>query len=238
MPRTSRHQRELVATGALLAGVFLGLSLLSPQLTGPVGRHVGGFLWRYLGVGPAAPPPLGIAPRPPGFGAPGALPPWRLAPPFHGPPLLLPSPPGLPPGVRPGMLLLGGPSQQLLDSVRAIVGRDLDYSDRFEMISLPGTDSLTLGITALAAPRAPRTRTPSAGGAFVNYALYEALGADYTTARHHLRVLLKNGLVVAEGEGYGRMFFVSNVAESNWGLVMTVLEKTGRSQPGGADHAT
>ncbi len=87
------------------------------------------------------------------------------------------------PGVRPGMLLLGGPSQELLDSVRAIVGRDLDYSDRFEMISLPGTDSLTLGITALAAPSGPaQGRATSAGGAFVNYPLYEALGADYTVS--------------------------------------------------------
>jgi len=85
------------------------------------------------------------------------------------------------PGVRPGMLLLGGPSQALLDSVRTIVGRDLDYSDRFEMISLPGTDSLTLGITALAAPAAPTSHTTEAG-AFINYPLYEALGADYTVS--------------------------------------------------------
>ncbi len=68
--------------------------------------------------------------------------------------------------------------------------------------------------------------------------LAESLGVDYTTARHHLRVLLKNGLVVAEGEGYGRMFFVSNMTESNWGLFMTILEKTGRRKAGGADHAT
>lgn len=87
------------------------------------------------------------------------------------------------PGVRPGMLLLGGSSQELLDSVRAIVGRDLDYSDRFEMISLPGTDSLTLGIAALTAPAgAKQGHAPSPGGAFVNYPLYAALGADYTVS--------------------------------------------------------
>jgi TolB protein len=87
------------------------------------------------------------------------------------------------PGVRPGLLLLGGPSQELLDSVRAVVGRDLDYSDRFEMISLPGTDSLTLGITALAGPAAATGHAQSAGGpGFVNYPLYEALGADYTVS--------------------------------------------------------
>ena len=37
------------------------------------------------------------------------------------------------PGVRPGLVVLPGPG---LDSVRAIVQRDLDYSDRFEMITV------------------------------------------------------------------------------------------------------
>ena len=49
------------------------------------------------------------------------------------------------PGVRPGFVLLprqgGG-----LDSVRAIIARDLDYSDRFEVITLPGGDSIRLDI--------------------------------------------------------------------------------------------
>lgn len=78
------------------------------------------------------------------------------------------------PGVRPGMLVLGGPSRELLDSVRAMIGRDLDYSDRFEMIMLPGGDSLVLGI---------ETNGPGTAGSgepFVNYPLYAALGADYT----------------------------------------------------------
>lgn len=79
------------------------------------------------------------------------------------------------PGLRPGLLVLGGPRQELLDSVRAIVERDLDFSDRFEMISLPGSDSLMLSIG---------TGTPARGstGPFVNYALYQALGADYTVS--------------------------------------------------------
>ena len=37
------------------------------------------------------------------------------------------------PGVRPGLVVLPAPG---LDSVRAIVARDLDYSDRFEVIAL------------------------------------------------------------------------------------------------------
>ncbi|HLB37600.1 MAG TPA: hypothetical protein VJL31_13605 [Gemmatimonadales bacterium] len=79
------------------------------------------------------------------------------------------------PGLRPGLLMLGVPRLALLDSVRAIVERDLDFSDRFEMITLPGSDSLTLAIGVGAATR-------GATGPFVNYALYEALGADYAVS--------------------------------------------------------
>lgn len=79
------------------------------------------------------------------------------------------------PGLRPGLLVLGGPRQELLDSVRAIVERDLDFSDRFEMITLPGSDSLMVAIGTASPSRGPT-------GPFVNYALYEALGADYTVS--------------------------------------------------------
>ena len=47
------------------------------------------------------------------------------------------------PGVRPGLVVLPGPG---LDSVRAIVRRDLDYSDRFEMLDA-GTAPATGGAT-------------------------------------------------------------------------------------------
>jgi TolB protein len=88
------------------------------------------------------------------------------------------------PGVRPGFVLLprrGGGSS--LDSVRAIVARDLEYSDRFEVITLPGGDSIRL--TAPGAPaRPPRgAAVPAAGGGAqgtaLNYPLYRALGADF-----------------------------------------------------------
>lgn len=69
------------------------------------------------------------------------------------------------PGVRPGMLVLTGPGDPTLDSVRALLARDLDYSDRFEMITLPPADSAELGIGA---------------DDYVNYGLYAALGADFT----------------------------------------------------------
>jgi TolB protein len=78
------------------------------------------------------------------------------------------------PGVRPGMVVLPV-HVAALDSVRTIMSRDLDYSDRFELITLPGGDSIRV-------TTAPTTR-PATGGAAaattLNYPLYQALGADF-----------------------------------------------------------
>lgn len=64
------------------------------------------------------------------------------------------------PGVRPAIVVL--PARGL-DSVRAIIGRDLDYSDRFDVIPLGSSDStLYAGL-----------------GRTVNYALFRTLGAEY-----------------------------------------------------------
>ena len=61
------------------------------------------------------------------------------------------------PGVRPGLVVLPAPG---LDSVRAIVDRDLGFSDRFEVISLTQTPG--------SMPRGP---------AAINYPFYRNLGA-------------------------------------------------------------
>src|SRR2546426_5034295 len=55
------------------------------------------------------------------------------------------------PGVRPGVVVLPGRAQAL-DSIRAIIARDLDYSDRFELITLPSGDSIR--VTAAPHPSA------------------------------------------------------------------------------------
>jgi TolB protein len=88
------------------------------------------------------------------------------------------------PGQRPGMLVLGGARRDVLDSVRAILRRDLDYSDRFEMVTLPGGDSLVLTPPAVlvASPRKAAGGAARAPDVFINYALYAALGADYAVA--------------------------------------------------------
>jgi TolB protein len=69
------------------------------------------------------------------------------------------------PGVRPGLVVLPGAG---LDSVRAVVQRDLDYSDRFEMIALGD-----------APPSSAAGRGATEGGGGVNYGLYRTLGAQF-----------------------------------------------------------
>jgi TolB protein len=88
------------------------------------------------------------------------------------------------PGVRPGLVML--PRQGAgLDSARAIIARDLDYSDRFEVITLPGGDSIRLASPGPArGTTRPSSGTSARGGAqatagALNYPLYQALGADF-----------------------------------------------------------
>lgn len=82
------------------------------------------------------------------------------------------------PGVRPGLAFApGGVGPQ--DSLRAILTRDLDFSDRFELITLPATEAPR---PAAATPAPPRASTSGGGAARVsglNYPLYKALGADF-----------------------------------------------------------
>ena len=87
------------------------------------------------------------------------------------------------PGMRPGMLVLGGPPREMLDSVRTMIRRDLEFSDRFEMIYLPGGDSLVLGVRYSDSDEAEDTLSgPSISEPYVNYSLYAALGADYAVS--------------------------------------------------------
>lgn len=67
------------------------------------------------------------------------------------------------PGTRPGLVVLPGSG---LDSARAMIRRDLDYSDRFEMIVVGDP----VGGTATGAG-------PQAGP--VNYELYKGMGAEF-----------------------------------------------------------
>ena len=56
----------------------------------------------------------------------------------------------------------------------------------------------------------------------------EALKIDYTTARHHLKILEKNKLVQKMGDRYGAMYFLSELLESNYSIFEEILEKIGK----------
>ncbi len=58
--------------------------------------------------------------------------------------------------------------------------------------------------------------------------LSQALDLDYTTVRHHLRVMEKNGLVTTTGDRYGKLYFLSNSMESHWDIFETILTRTQR----------
>jgi TolB protein len=69
------------------------------------------------------------------------------------------------PGMRPGLIVIPGAG---LDSVRAMVRRDLDYTDRFEMVTVADLPS-----------SATTGRGSAEGGGGVNYSLYKSLGAQF-----------------------------------------------------------
>src|SRR2546426_2929990 len=108
------------------------------------------------------------------------------------------------PGVRPGMVVLPVHAPAL-DWARVILSRDLDYSDRFELITLPGGDSIRVTTTASGArpPAAAGAGRTGGGGAAaattLNYPLYQALGADFAVA-------------VAPGSGDSAIVTVHDVA--------------------------
>src|SRR5215211_6322941 len=67
------------------------------------------------------------------------------------------------PGVQPGLVMLPGAG---LDSARAIVGRDLDFTDRLRVIVI--TDAST-----------PSTGRGGSEGGGVNYGIYRSYGAEF-----------------------------------------------------------
>ncbi len=85
------------------------------------------------------------------------------------------------PGVRPGLVVLSARGAAL-DSIRAIIARDLDHGDRFEPITLPAGDSIRFATApepaAAAAARGGRATRPGRPTG-LNYPLYQALGADF-----------------------------------------------------------
>ena len=59
-PGDGGRRRRLAALTALVAGLFLGLTLLPVKITGPVGGYIGHALWQLLGAGALGIPLLGL----------------------------------------------------------------------------------------------------------------------------------------------------------------------------------
>jgi S-DNA-T family DNA segregation ATPase FtsK/SpoIIIE len=55
-----KARQELLGIGALVVGLFLGLTLLRLPITGSWGERIGSLLWRLLGLGSVLLPVLGI----------------------------------------------------------------------------------------------------------------------------------------------------------------------------------
>lgn len=54
--------------------------------------------------------------------------------------------------------------------------------------------------------------------------LAEALGMDYTTIRHHLRVLEENNVVTASSDDYGAVYLLTDQVRANWDTVEAILD--------------
>ncbi len=55
--------------------------------------------------------------------------------------------------------------------------------------------------------------------------LAESMDMDYKTIRHHLDVLVKNGVITMEGDKYGAMYFISKAMEANLDEFNKIWEK-------------
>jgi predicted transcriptional regulator len=57
--------------------------------------------------------------------------------------------------------------------------------------------------------------------------LSNRLGLDYRTITHHMEILRKNSLVVAQGEKYGASYSLSPLLDSNYEIFTEICGKLG-----------
>ena len=58
--------------------------------------------------------------------------------------------------------------------------------------------------------------------------LSEDLGFDYKTIKHHIKMLLDNKLIVATGEKYAKLYFLSDDFEKNYHIFEEIWERFGK----------
>jgi len=118
----AKARQELIGIGALVIGLFLGLTLLRLPITGSWGDRIGSLLWRALGAGSAVLPLLGIGWALAAFERLGSLSSARTAALGVGLVLLLPYGIGTVTGARfPSDYALWSPTQRLVGVAPALV---------------------------------------------------------------------------------------------------------------------
>ena len=55
--------------------------------------------------------------------------------------------------------------------------------------------------------------------------LAEKTGLDYTTVRHHLEILVSNGLLITQGEKYNVVYFPSEILEDHIHIFEDICQK-------------
>lgn len=63
--------------------------------------------------------------------------------------------------------------------------------------------------------------------------LTKGMGLNYKTTQHHIELLLENNLIVAKGNKYGQLYFLSDALQSK----RTLLYSLHQSMEGGTPHA-
>jgi len=122
-----------------------------------------------------------------------------------------------------GRAFVGAPSRSPLSSIELLIGLSHpSFVDSFERLLwwlfAGSAGAATRAVILLGIREQPRNAQQ----------LSQALNLDYTTIRHHLRVLEKNRLVVTEGEKYGKIYFVSDSMEAHWDKLDAILKKMPR----------
>ncbi|MCW4016055.1 MAG: winged helix-turn-helix domain-containing protein [Candidatus Bathyarchaeota archaeon] len=60
--------------------------------------------------------------------------------------------------------------------------------------------------------------------------LANTLEMDYRTIRHHLKLLQKNKIITATGDGYANTYFLSTEMEENYEIFEEILNKIWKKQ--------
>ena len=70
----------------------------------------------------------------------------------------------------------------------------------------------------------------------INNQLTTLLEVDYRTVRHHIEVLLKNGIITSMGERYGMMYFLTLEMEENYAVFVEIWNRFGKKELKGDEN--